>query len=107
MDIKDIKKIVTHLHLDGSIDIELAKKYAKEDGYDLSNDEIVKELQVDKDCHNLNDYLKKFTLSCSLLQTKERLESTTYALFKKLYFENVIYVELRFAPIKHLEKGLS
>ena len=41
------------------------------------------------------------------MQTKERLESTTYALFKKLYFENVIYVELRFAPIKHLEKGLS
>lgn len=107
MNIKDIKKIITHLHLDGSIDIELAKKYAREDGYDFSNDEIIKELQVDKDCNNLNDYLEKFTLPCSLLQTKERLESTTYALFKKLYFENAIYVELRFAPLKHQEKGLS
>ena len=107
MDIKDVKKIVTHLHLDGSIDIELAKKYAKEDGYDLTDDEIVKELQVDKGCHNLNDYLEKFTLPCSLLQTKERLESTTYALFRKLYLENVIYAEIRFAPIKHQEKGLN
>ena len=107
MDIKDVKKIVTHLHLDGSIDIELAKKYAKEDGYDLTDDEIVKELQVDKDCRNLNDYLEKFTLPCSLLQTKERLESATYALFKKLYLENVIYIELRFAPIKHQENGLN
>lgn len=107
MEIKDVKKIITHLHLDGSIDMELAKRYAKEDGYNLIDDEIVKELQVDKDCHNLNDYLEKFTLPSSLLQTKERLEEVTYNLFKKLYMENVIYAEIRFAPIKHIEKGLS
>lgn len=103
----NIKKIITHLHLDGSLDIELAKKYAKEDGYLLTDEKIVKKLEVDKDCHNLNDYLEKFTLSCSLLQTKERLEDATYTLFKKLYFESVIYAEIRFAPIKHQEKGLN
>lgn len=107
MEIKGVKKIITHLHLDGSIDIELAKRYVKEDGYNLTDYEIVKELQVDKDCHNLNDYLEKFTLPSSLLQTKERLEEVTYNLFKKLYTENVIYAEIRFAPIKHIEKGLS
>ena len=107
MEIKDIKKIVLHLHLDGSLDLDLAKRYAKEDGYNLTDEEIVKELQVDKDCHNLNDYLEKFALSSSLLQTKERLEETTYTLFKKLSMENVIYAEIRFAPIKHIEKDLS
>ena len=107
MEIKDIKKIVLHLHLDGSLDLDLAKRYAKEDGYNLTDEEIVKELQVDKDCHNLNDYLEKFALPSSLLQTKERLEETTYTLFKKLSMENVIYAEIRFAPIKHIEKDLS
>ena len=107
MKIKDIKKIVLHLHLDGSLDLELAKKYAKEDGYNLTDKEIIKDLQVDKTCHNLNDYLDKFTLAISLLQTKERLEEATYTLFKKLSEENVIYTEIRFAPIKHKEKSLS
>ena len=107
MNINDIKKIITHLHLDGSLDIELAKKYAKDDGYDLKDKEIVKELQVDKGCRNLNDYLEKFTLPCSLLQTRERLEDATYTLFKKLSLENVIYAEIRFAPIKHQERGLN
>lgn len=107
MEVKDIKKIVLHLHLDGSLNLDLAKKYAKEDGYNLTDKEIIKDLQVDKSCHNLNDYLEKFALPSSLLQTKERLEETTYTLFKKLYMENVIYAEIRFAPIKHMGKGLS
>lgn len=107
MEVKDIKKIVLHLHLDGSLDLDLAKKYAKEEGYNLTDKEIIKDLQVDKTCHNLNDYLEKFALPSSLLQTKERLEETTYTLFKKLSMENVIYAEIRFAPIKHIEKGLS
>lgn len=107
MEIKDIKKIITHLHLDGSIDINNAIKWAKEDGYNLTDEEIIKKLQVDRSCHNLNDYLDKFTLAISLLQTKERLKETVYTLFKKLSLENVIYAEIRFAPIKHQEKGLS
>ena len=107
MEVKDIKKIVLHLHLDGSLDLDLAKKYAKEEGYNLTDKEIIKDLQVGKTCHNLNDYLEKFALPSSLLQTKERLEETTYTLFKKLSMGNVIYAEIRFAPIKHIEKDLS
>lgn len=106
MMVNDIPKILLHLHLDGAIDIDDAFKWVKEDGIKISKKDLLRELQVDEECHSLNDYLKKFDLPCKLLQTCERLEITSYHLFQKLAKLNVVYAEVRFAPLKHLEKGL-
>ena len=107
MIVKDMPKIVLHLHLDGSIDMEDAYLWAKEDGLKITKKELEQELQVNDDCHNLNDYLEKFDLPCKLLQTCERLEKTSYHLFLKLSKMNVKYAEVRFAPNKHLAKKLT
>ena len=107
MMVNDIPKILLHLHLDGAIDIDDAFKWVKKDGIKISKKDLLRELQVDEECHNLNDYLKKFDLPCKLLQTCERLEITSYHLFQKLAKLNVVYAEVRFAPLKHLEKGLT
>ena len=107
MMVNDIPKILLHLHLDGAIDIDDVFKWVKEDGIKISKKDLLRELQVDEECHNLNDYLKKFDLPCKLLQTCERLEITSYHLFQKLAKLNVVYAEVRFAPLKHLEKGLT
>ena len=107
MIVKDMPKIVLHLHLDGSIDMEDAYLWAKEDGLKITKKELEQELQVNDDCHNLNDYLEKFDLPCKLLQTCERLEKTSYHLFLKLSKMNVKYAEVRFAPNKHLVKNLT
>ncbi len=106
-DILAIPKIVLHLHLDGSLDLDLAYKWLMEKGYNYTFDEVKKMMQVDKDCKSLNDYLDKFALPLSLLQTKEHLELATYKLIKKLKEAGVVYFEIRFAPIKHLDDGLS
>lgn len=106
-EIKDIKKIITHLHLDGSLDINIATKWLKEEGENLSLDEVTNKLTVQDDCASLATYLEKFTLPCHLLQTKNHLTTATYTLFKKLHSENVIYAEVRFAPLKHTLGGLS
>lgn len=107
MTVKDIPKILLHIHLDGSIDINDAYKWAKEDGLKYTKNALLEELQVSSDCHNLNDYLEKFTIPCKLLQTCKRLEMATYHLFLKLAKLNVVYAEVRLAPQKHLEKGLN
>ena len=107
MKVADIPKIILHLHLDGSIDIDDAYLWAKEDGFDLSKSELINELQVDANCHDLNEYLTKFDLSCKLLQTCNRLEKSTYKLFLKLAKLNVIYAEVRLAPIKHINGYLN
>lgn len=107
MTVNDMPKIVLHLHLDGSIDLDDAYKWAKEDGIKCSKKEILNLLQVGEEVNNLNDYLKKFSLPCKLLQTCERLEIATYHLYLKLASFNVVYAEVRFAPNKHREKKLS
>ena len=41
------------------------------------------------------------------MQTKEQLRLVVLDLFKQLIADNVIYAEMRFAPLLHLQKGLT
>ena len=41
------------------------------------------------------------------MQTKEQLEIVVEDLFDQFKKDNVIYAEVRFAPLLHLNKGLS
>ena len=94
-----IPKVELHVHLDGSARIETLK--------DLSNLDIeeVKKNSIAKDkCIDLNDYLTKFSFLTSVMQDKESLTRVAYELACDLKSENVIYAEIRFAPIKHTKK---
>lgn len=100
-----------HLHMDGSLDsdtiIELAKmqniKLPTEDKKELEE----KYLQVGEDCPNLVDYLKRFDLPLTLLQTKESLEFAFYSLCSNLKNQGLVYAEIRFAPQLHTKQGLT
>lgn len=105
--IHNMKKVVLHLHLDGSLRPETVREWLEEDGEGLTLDEVKERLMVDKECKDLNEYLKKFDIPSQVLQTEERIERATYELYEDLSKQNVIYAEVRFAPSKHLEKGLS
>jgi adenosine deaminase len=41
------------------------------------------------------------------MQTQQALRLVTLNLFDQLAKDHVIYAEIRFAPLKHLEKGLT
>ena len=84
MEIIDIPKIVLHIHLDGSLDLDLAYKWLIEDGYDYSFSEVLEKWRVDKECRSLNQYLEKFDLPCKLLNNYERLKEASKSLFLKL-----------------------
>ena len=105
--IEKMKKIILHLHLDGSLRPETVREWLAEDGEKLSLEEVKTRLMVDKDCKNLNEYLEKFDIPSKVLQNAERIERATAELYEDLSKQNVIYAEVRFAPSKHLEKGLS
>lgn len=105
--IHEMPKVVLHLHLDGSLRPETVKEWLKKEGENLSLEEVKKRLMVEKDCKNLNEYLEKFDIPSQVLQTPERIERATYELYEDLAKQNVVYAEVRFAPSKHLETGLS
>ena len=93
-----------HCHLDGSFSIEHIKKTLN---LPIGDDELKSKLTAPADCQSLAQYLTCFDIPISCLQTKEHIKQATYELFEDLAKQNVIYAEVRFAPSKHLEKGLN
>jgi len=105
---KTNKYIDLHLHLDGSITPDIAKKLAKLQDISIPDgEELKKMLTVPSDCASLNDFLSRFSFPCSLLQTKEGLREAVYLVAENIKSQGVIYAEIRFAPQLCTNKGLS
>ena len=87
------KYIDLHLHLDGAITVDIAKKLAKLQNYQLpteDDEELEKLLSVPEDCKSLNDFLKCFELPVSLLQTKEGLSEAVKLVADNIQSQGVI-----------------
>ncbi len=99
-----------HLHIDGAMSVDTALSLAKMQGttlptYDRAKLESL--LRVPDDCRDLNEYLEKFALPCSLMMTKETISEMVYRLEEELRAAGIIYAELRFAPQLHTAQGLT
>lgn len=101
-EIKQMPKVELHLHLDGSISPQLASKLSN-----LSIEEVKNKMIAREKCADLTEYLTKFDFPISLMQTKENLTLIAEDLAERLEKQNVIYAEIRFAPMFHTKKGLS
>ncbi|MBS6195853.1 MAG: adenosine deaminase [Clostridiales bacterium] len=99
-----------HLHLDGSLSPAYVIRQAKKQGLELPSwdeKELAEYMRAPHDCRNLNEYLEKFDLPCSILQTEDALTDAVADLCQRLKGEGLSYAEIRFAPQLHLQKGLS
>jgi adenosine deaminase len=110
MKFQNLPKIELHCHLDGSVRPETIIDIAKEEGisipyYDIEN--IKKEVTAPEECKSLDEYLKRFELPNLVMQSKESLRRITFELLEDCAKENVKYIEVRFAPLLHIAKGLS
>lgn len=109
MNLLNLPKIELHCHLDGSLRVETAIELAKKEGIELESydyDKVKELLVIPEECESLDDYLKRFDLPVSILQRPENLERVAFELMEDANKENVKYIEIRFAPLFHLEKGM-
>ncbi|WP_077621822.1 adenosine deaminase [Sediminibacillus massiliensis] len=108
--IKEIPKVDLHLHLDGSLNPKTVLELAEISGIPLpatTEDRLRPYLQIDEDCNSLRQYLTRFEIVLPLLQTKYALERAAYEMVAQVSVQNCIYIEVRFGPQLHREKGLS
>lgn len=99
-----------HLHFDGSLPVETVWEQAIKQKIDIkasSIEELRDKLSISDDCKSLNEYLEKFDLPLSVLQTEEGISECMQALINELSAEKMLYVEIRFAPQLHCLKGLT
>lgn len=109
MNIENMPKIELHCHLDGSIRPSTLFELAIDLGLDenMDFDAFEKRIRVGENCQSLVDYLECFKLPLQVMQTKENLSRIATELLEDVSKSNVKYIEVRFAPHLHLEKGLS
>lgn len=108
--IQKLPKTDLHCHLDGSIRTETMIELAEQQKIKLpfsDPDKLRKFMALGDDCKSLEEYLKKFEFTLSVLQTTEAIKRVAYELGIDAWSENVWYIEVRFSPILHQQKGLS
>jgi adenosine deaminase len=109
--LRTLPKVLLHDHLDGGMRpqtvIELAKdsKYGKLPTHDAG--ELAEWFHRGATRGSLPLFLEGFEHTCGVLQTEEALERAAYETLEDMKKDGVVYIETRFAPVLHTQKGLD
>lgn len=98
-----LPKIELHLHLDCSLSYEVVHRLDPS----VTRAEFNTGFIAPRRCTSLVDFLTRPPRSFRLMQDEHALELVTEDLFQQLARDHVLYAEIRFAPLLHLEKGLT
>jgi adenosine deaminase len=103
MDFRSLPKIELHLHLDCSLSYQVVSKLKPS----VTREEYQRDYIAPARCTNLAEFLSRAPMGFRLMQSEDSLRLVTEDLFQQLVEDGVIYAEIRFAPLLHLENGLS
>ena len=107
--IQRLPKTDLHCHLDGSLRLETVIDLARKQNVKLptfDRTELFHLLFAGDHVASLDDYLRAFDITVSVMQTEEALERTAYELAEDAWRENVRYLEVRYSPLLHTREGL-
>jgi len=104
-----LPKAEQHCHLDGSLRpatlLELAREHAVHVPAETA--EALAGYMHAHDARHLEDYLERFELTISVMQTEVALERIAYELCEDAVADGIWYLEVRNAPLLNTRSGLS
>src|SRR5271169_92106 len=103
MELRSLPKIELHLHLDCSLSYRAVSTLAPS----VTREEYQRDYIAPARCANLADFLSRAPMGFRLMQTEDALRLVTEDVFRQLVEDGVIYAEIRFAPLLHLDRGLG
>ncbi len=98
-----MSKVELHLHLDCSLSYEVVSRLDPT----VTRQRFDAEFVAPPQCASLADFLTRAPRGFKLMQSEEALRLVTEDLFEQLRRDQVIYAEIRFAPLLHIEGGLT
>ncbi|MGW7532425.1 adenosine deaminase [Amycolatopsis sp. NPDC054798] len=96
-------KVELHLHLDCCLSYACTRALRPQ----TSLAEYLHDYAAPAKCGDLVDFLRRPTRLVELMQTEAALRLVTDDLFAQLLADNVVYAEIRFAPLLHTDGGLT
>jgi adenosine deaminase len=107
--IQQLPKTDLHCHLDGSLRLDTVLELARNQRVPLptfDRGELRQILVAGDQVASLDDYLRAFDITLSVLQVEDALERAAYELAEDAWRENVRYLEVRYSPLLHTRQGL-
>jgi adenosine deaminase len=109
--LRTIPKVLLHDHLDGGVRAQTVIELAKDQHYKKLPTSDAGELTAwfrrGAQRGSLPLFLEGFEHTCGVMQTEEALERVAYEMMEDMHSDGVVYVETRFAPVFHTQKGLA
>jgi adenosine deaminase len=107
--LRRLPKAELHCHLDGSVRPETLLELGREHHVPMPADDVdaLREYMTVRDARNLEDYLTRFDVTLSVMQTADALDRIAYELAADAAADGVRYIEVRFSPVLNTRHALS
>jgi len=107
--IRRLPKVELHVHLDGSLRMKTVRDWARTlpEEQRFPNARALRKAVIPSASSDLESFLKAFDVTVALMQTSDRLRQAAFQLCEDAAAENIIYIEIRFAPLLHTEGSLN
>ena len=104
--IAELPKVELHLHLEGTLEPELAFELAARNGIYLPYAGVA-EMRSAYEFEDLQSFLDLYYAACAVLVTREDFRDLTVAYLRRAHTDNVRHVEPFFDPQTHTARGIA